>query len=122
MGNGKANLTSKSKDDLLDSIFFALSDRNRRKILKMLSEKDLSVSEIAEILAISLPGTLKHLGILGEADLVLQEKNGRVRSCSFRPKGFAGALSYIEEYKEFWEAGFDRIEALLLKKDRDRDG
>ncbi len=110
---GRKRLPNKSQEEALDRIFFALSDRNRRKVLKILSKNGASVGEIAKVLAISLPATLKHLGVLQQAQLITQEKHGRVRSCAFSAKGFNGALMYIKEYKKFWESRFDRIESLL---------
>lgn len=107
---------SKLNEDSLDNLFFALSDRNRRKILKKISSESASVSELAENLSISLPGIMKHLGILEKAQLVRLEKNGRVRSCSFDLEGFDKASTYIEEYREFWNEKFDNIEKMLLEK------
>lgn len=111
----------KPSEDILDKIFFALSDRNRRKILRMISKDESSAGDIAAHLGISLPGTMKHLGILEEAKLVDLEKNGRVRSCTLNSKGFCSAMTYIEEYQIFWNEKFDNIEKLLAESDVERD-
>ena len=110
-------MSNKPSDDSLDKIFFALSDKNRRKILKTLSKEESSVSVLAELLSMSLPGVLKHIGILEEAKLIVQEKNGRIRSCTFNPKGFKNANSYIDDYKEFWESKLDNLEKFLQEED-----
>ena len=111
----------KTSEEVLDRIFSALSDRNRRKILKHLSKDESSVGDLAAHLGISLPGTMKHLGILEDAKLVNLEKNGRVRSCTFNLKGFNSAMSYIEEYQVFWNEKFDNIEKLLAESEVERD-
>lgn len=114
-------MPNKPSEEILDKIFFALSDRNRRKILKNLSKDESSVGDLAAHLGISLPGTMKHLGILEEAKLVDLEKNGRVRSCTFNLRGFNSAMSYIEEYQVFWNEKFDNIEKFLAESGVERD-
>ena len=58
------------------NVFKAISDPTRRKILKLLNDKDLSAGEIAEHFDISKPALTKHLNILREAELVSSEKQG----------------------------------------------
>ena len=116
--HGRINLRLiKPSEEILDKIFFALSHRNRRKILKYLSKDESSVGDLANLLGISLPGTMKHLEVLEDAKLVDLKKNGRVRSCTFNLKGFNSAMSYIEEYQVFWNEKFDNIEKLLKESD-----
>ena len=61
----------------LDIIFFALSDKNRRKIISVLFRNNLSLSELANILKITLAGVKKHLKILIESKIVSQKKIGK---------------------------------------------
>jgi DNA-binding transcriptional ArsR family regulator len=58
----------------MDSIFKALSDENRRKILELLKEKDMSVSEILKHFKITQASLSHHLDILKRAKLVTNEK------------------------------------------------
>lgn len=60
----------------MGNVFKAISDPTRRKILKLLNDKDLSAGEIAEHFDISKPALTKHLNILREAELVSSEKQG----------------------------------------------
>lgn len=114
--SGVKTLISSPSEDSLDKIFFALSDRNRRKLLRKLSAGEATISELADTISISLPGTLKHIGILEKAKLIKQEKNGRIRTCVSNPVGLEVAEKYVEEYKAFWNQRFDNIEFLLEKK------
>ncbi|MCL6638102.1 MAG: autorepressor SdpR family transcription factor [Firmicutes bacterium] len=59
------------------STFKALADPTRRKILRLLRERDLTAGEIAEHFAISKPSISHHLGILKNANLVLDERKGQ---------------------------------------------
>lgn len=58
-------------------IFKALSDGQRLRILKMLEIRPLCVCEITEVLQLASSTVSKHLSILREADLVIDEKDGK---------------------------------------------
>src|SRR2546428_12370405 len=70
----------KYSDDELDTVFAALSDRTRRRVLQSLAEGDRPVSELAHAHQMSLPGFLKHLRVLADAGLIARTKEGRVGS------------------------------------------
>jgi ArsR family transcriptional regulator, arsenate/arsenite/antimonite-responsive transcriptional repressor len=61
----------------MNTVFRALDDPTRRKILEMLREKDLTAGEIAEHFAVSKPTISHHLDLLRQADLILAEKRGQ---------------------------------------------
>lgn len=61
----------------LTKIFKALSDQNRIRIIKMLQVKPLCVCEITDILDLAPSTVSKHLSILRDAELILDEKEGR---------------------------------------------
>lgn len=58
------------------SVYKALADPTRRKILQLLREADLSAGEIAEQFDSSWPTVSRHLAVLREADLVQGTKDG----------------------------------------------
>ena len=57
----------------------ALGNPYRRQIVQLLSSKPRSVQEIADRLPISRPAVSRHLGILGRAGLVSDERAGTRR-------------------------------------------
>ncbi len=61
----------------LVKVFKALADTNRMRILKMLEKKKLCVCELSAALQITQPSVSKHLGILKNAGLVIDVKNGQ---------------------------------------------
>lgn len=61
----------------MNDVFKALSDPTRRKILEMLSDKDMNAGEIAEYFNISKPSISHHLAILKNADLIRDERKGQ---------------------------------------------
>ena len=55
----------------MNDAFKALSDPTRRRILELLSDRDMSAGEIAEYFDISKPSISHHLSTLKAAGLVL---------------------------------------------------
>jgi ArsR family transcriptional regulator len=61
----------------IEKLFKALADRNRLRILKMLELRPLCVCEITDVLGIAQSSVSRHLGILREAGLVDDKKEGQ---------------------------------------------
>ena len=66
-------------EDLKDitKVFKALADSSRVRIIKMLESKPLCVCEITFVLNLSTSTVSKHLSILRDCGLILDEKNGK---------------------------------------------
>lgn len=61
----------------MNNAFKALSDPTRRKILELLSEKDMTAGEIADCFNMTKPSISHHLSILKNANLVMDGRNGQ---------------------------------------------
>lgn len=61
----------------MDTVFKALADPNRRQILELLKERDMSVTELLENFDFSQASLSHHLDILKRADMVLTERHGQ---------------------------------------------
>lgn len=59
-----------------EKILKALSDKNRLRIINMLTVKEMCVCEITEILNLSQSTVSGHLRILKEAEIVEDKKDG----------------------------------------------
>ncbi len=59
------------------TVFKALGDKNRIRIIKMLESRDLCVCEVREVLDLSNSTVSKHLSILCNADLITDFKDGK---------------------------------------------
>ena len=101
------------QSQVLDRTFSALSDPTRRDILERLTRGPASISELARPTGISLPGVLKHVRILEEANLVTTEKRGRTRECRLGPEQMDDATRWIESQRRQWERRLDRLEAII---------
>jgi DNA-binding transcriptional ArsR family regulator len=108
------------REELLDRVFFALSDPGRRAILKRLGEKRLLVSELAAPFDISLQAVSRHVQVLVQAGLVQQERTGRVARCSLEVGPMFAAAVWINEYSRYWQAQFDTLARWLKTLERQR--
>jgi DNA-binding transcriptional ArsR family regulator len=104
------------KSRSLDRTFSALSDPRRRDILERLRLGPASITELARPVGISLPGVLKHVRILEEANLVNTEKKGRTRECRLGPERMDDVTRWIERHRRQWERRLDGLEAVLDQK------
>ena len=76
--------------------FDALGDPNRRAIVELLQERRRTVREIADELPISRPAVSRHLRLLKEAGLVLDEARGTRRLYRLHDEGVAAVRDYLE--------------------------
>lgn len=107
-------------EELLDRVFFALSDPVRRAILKRVGEGALLVSELAAPFDISLQAVSRHIQVLVAAGLVQQERTGRIARCRLEIGSMFAAAVWINEYSRYWQAQFDSLVEWLEKLDRRR--
>lgn len=61
----------------LNKFFKALSDETRRHILRLLNEGDRTVGEIVGNFHLSQPTISRHLSVLKEANLVVDQRQGQ---------------------------------------------
>ena|ERR1035441_6170858 len=99
----------------IDRIFHALGDPTRRAMVEKLSAGPISVSRLAEPMAMSLAAVVQHLQILEKSGLVHTEKAGRVRTCCIVPAGLFLAERWIADRRSFWERRLDRLGDLLAE-------
>lgn len=82
----------------INDSFKALSDENRRKILDLLRNGDLTAGEIAENFEMSKPGISQHLSILKNADLVYAHKKGQYIYYSLNSTVFQDVMKWIIQF------------------------
>ncbi|MBE9637719.1 ArsR/SmtB family transcription factor [Salipiger mangrovisoli] len=97
----------------LDTVFAALADPTRRRILAMLLEDDMAVTDVAEPFEMSLAGISKHLTILASAGLISQEKRGRVKWCKLEPDALREASVWMQGFGQFEPINLDAFERFL---------
>lgn len=99
--------------DQLSLTFQALSDPTRRAMLERLSRGSTTVSELAKPFEMSGPAITKHLKVLERAGLITRGKEAQWRPCKLNGAPLKTAQDWVEQYRQFWEQSFDRLEEYL---------
>jgi DNA-binding transcriptional ArsR family regulator len=104
----------------LDATFAALADPTRRAILARLASGEASVNDLAKPFKMSQPAISKHLKVLERAGLISKglDKQRRPRRIEAAP--LEEANEWIERYRQFWEATYDKLDELLEEMKFDR--
>ncbi len=106
----------------LDTIFHALGDETRRRMLQTLAEGDRTVGQLAEPFEMSLAAASKHIKALEHAGLIRREVRGRTHWCSLAPDALATAHEWLSFYERFWTARLDALERLLREDGARKSG
>lgn len=101
--------------DHLSTTFAALADPTRRAILARLTTGEASVTELSEPFEMSMPAVSKHLRVLERAGLITRGREAQWRPCRLKAKPLEEATEWLERYRHFWEASFQRLDALLAE-------
>ena len=99
--------------DRLSVTFSALADPTRRAILARLIAGEVSVTELAEPFAMSLPAVSKHLKVLERAGLIKRSREAQWRPCRLEAGPLKDAADWLEHYRHFWEESLDRLDDYL---------
>jgi DNA-binding transcriptional ArsR family regulator len=102
-------------EDSISSTFAALADPTRRAILARLALGETSVTKLAEPFEMSMPAVSKHLRVLERAGLVTRGREAQWRPCKLKAEPLREAAGWLDEYRQFWEQSFDRLEDYLQR-------
>jgi DNA-binding transcriptional ArsR family regulator len=104
--------------DQLSATFAALADPTRRAILARLASGKMSVTDLAAPFDMTLPAVSKHLKVLERAGLIARTRDAQLRPCHLDAGPLKEVADWVEEYREFFEQSFDRLDEYLreLKK------
>jgi DNA-binding transcriptional ArsR family regulator len=104
----------------LDTVFHALGDATRRRMLRELVHGERTVSQLAEPFEMSLAAASKHIKALENAGLIHREVRGRTHLCRLKPGPLASAHQWLSFYERFWNDRLDALERLLRTEDARR--
>src|SRR5262245_3293053 len=97
----------------MNSVFHALGDATRRRMLRDLARGERTVSELAEPFAMSLAAASKHIKVLERARMIRREVRGRTHVCRLDPGPLASAHQWLGSYERFWTGQLDELERFL---------
>jgi DNA-binding transcriptional ArsR family regulator len=101
--------------DAMSATFSALADPTRRAILARLSSGEVSVTQLAEPFAMSMPAISKHLKVLERAGLITRGREAQWRPCRLEAAPLKNVADWLEQYRRFWEESFDRLDVYLAE-------
>ena len=102
-------------NDPLSNTLSALADPTRRALLARLSEGEATVNELAEPFDITLQAVSRHLKVLESAGLISRGREAQWRPARLEPMALKGVADWLEHYRRYWDASFDRLDAYLKK-------
>ncbi len=97
----------------LDASFAALSDSTRRGVLEQLGREEASITNLADRFDMTLTGMRKHVAVLEEAGLVVNEKVGRVRTCRIGARRLDEVAAWIDRYHQLWDERFEELDQII---------
>ena len=102
----------------------AISDQVRREILGLLRQGPLTAGSIAARFEISRPAVSRHLRVLREVGLVVDEPRGRERVYRLDARPLAELDAWLTPFRPAWQArlevGLDALETEVHRTTRDR--
>ena len=99
--------------------FEAIAQPNRRAILRLLANGELSAGEIAARFDVTQPATSQHLKVLKETGLVTERRDGTRRLYSIRPEGLADLHAFLAE---ILPSGLARLKRAAEAEERRKGG
>jgi DNA-binding transcriptional ArsR family regulator len=102
-----------------DMLFKSLADLTRRTIFERLCrEGELTVGALTATSGVSQPAVSKHLGVLKQAGLVRDRREGRQTHYTAQLGALAPLIDWTGQMTGFWEKRFDQLEDLLKRMDQ----
>lgn len=108
-------------EENLDNIFHALADSTRREMVRLISERERTVSELAAPFDMSLAAASKHIKVLERAGLLQRTVKGRTHICRLDAESLSAATKWLRFYERFWNKQFDALERELNKAKKEED-
>jgi DNA-binding transcriptional ArsR family regulator len=101
----------------VEAVARALAEPRRREILRLVRDEERSAGAIASHFDVSRPAISQHLGVLKDAGMLEERRDGTRRLYRVRPEGFDELRRYLDE---FWGEGLARLKSAAEADDRVR--
>ncbi len=106
--------------NLRRDVFQAVADPTRRAILLLLASQSMTAGAIAANFDTARPTVSKHLHILAECELLMQEQQGREVYYHLNAGKMKEIADFIEPFRRMWDERFDKLEAIMKKYKSDQ--
>jgi len=101
----------------VDSAFRALADPTRRRILQLVANQPLSAGEIANHFQTTRPAVSQHLGVLREAGLLSESRDGSRRLYQAESMAVDDVINHLQS---FWSPRLQELKRQAERKERHR--
>jgi DNA-binding transcriptional ArsR family regulator len=101
-------------DGIMQAALDALADPRRRRILALVRDRELAAGEIAANFDVTRSAISQHVGVLKQAGLLTERREGTKRLYRARPEGLADLRDFLDE---FWS---DRLDVLTREAEREQ--
>jgi len=98
----------------MEATLKAIAEPRRRQILELVRDGELSAGEIAGHFDVTRPAISQHLGVLKEAGLVSERRNGTRRLYLARPEGLRELQAFLDR---FWDERLDTLRREAERKE-----
>lgn len=99
----------------METLWSALTEPHRLRIVELLRDGPLTVGEITERLGLQQPQVSKHLKVLSEAAIVEVQPQANRRIYKLRYEPFQELETWLQSFRRLWEERFDRLDDYLLE-------
>jgi|SRR4051794_12978818 len=103
----------------MQSTIQALAEPRRREILELICDHEMSAGDIASGFDVTRPAISQHLGVLKEAGLVTERREGTKRFYRARPEGLKELREFLEG---FWTFALDQLKREAEIEERKKRG
>jgi DNA-binding transcriptional ArsR family regulator len=103
----------------VEAVLKAIAEPRRRAIFRLVSESELTVGNIAVHFDVTRPAISQHLGVLKEAGLVTERRDGTRRLYRARPEGLIEVRTFLDS---FWSHRLERLKREAEREEIQRHG
>jgi DNA-binding transcriptional ArsR family regulator len=103
----------------MEAALRAIAEPRRRRILELVSDRELSAGEIAARFDVTRPAVSQHLTVLREAGLLTERRDGTRRLYRARPQGLEELRSFLDR---FWGERLDALKEAAEQEERRKGG
>lgn len=90
----------------MDAALKALAEPRRREILRLVWDAEVGATDIASHFDVTRPAISQHLGVLREAGLVTERRDGTRRLYRARKETVEDLRRFLDDY---WTDGLERL-------------
>jgi DNA-binding transcriptional ArsR family regulator len=90
-----------------DAVLRALAEPQRRRILELVRDGELTAGRIAEQFEITPQAVSRHLRVLKDAEVLRERRDGTRRLYAIRPEAIASVREFLDD---LWPDSLSRLE------------